>query len=672
MSPVFIARRLVGRRSTGYLHRVIVNGCRRQEPLARAFSTATTCEEAPVADSQQTANELRTVSPRVPLAVCAFSMIAYVTLRSTCDDARKHASSSSRANYKKHTLPSDDEQYNIFGRTGSLLFSSINIEDSIIVEEVEEELLMEDTNMEAQTLWAQSYSLCEFESDVLTASQVHEMLGHAAKDFADLHQRLRLQEQALEIREGTIELGSATSLLTGVGGGAGLHPHPHLHAAVDPTCEGTTKITSGGAIAWEIKPATDSEVLGKALNLFGKKGSPAKEAGGGPQSLLGGDGTQTFGGEPSPLATPGLQVVPGGGVVGAAMKGLTQTPELSFGVGGAGVGTSSSSAVVPAGVAADHLQAAATSIARKTTSGTVTAGGGTGIIPKPVESEAAKAAKAAKAKASWRKLPKQRKAWADMRTDDETTEEDTRGPSCLGGGDTAAATSAAAAGSAAASSCSSRGQQLNEVVEKLLHSHMRREHKLKSGSSWEHKKPVLRDKQTSTVLTEEDIERKQQRAAELREKQREELAAAGRATDEKVEKARQRREEHARKLHADLRKKMEKAKVQYQESLQEVLLKARTMNQRVSGEGKKSLMALEGGAGDQGNKFQEDEDMKEGAQIRDRRESLEQHVREKLLASATRIAKASDRRRTDLSEKQRLLLDQLYEKERQAAVNREI
>ncbi|CAD7963286.1 unnamed protein product [Amoebophrya sp. A120] len=53
------------------------------------------------------------------------------------------------------------------------------------------------------------------------------------------------------------------------------------------------------------------------------------------------------------------------------------------------------------------------------------------------------------------------------------------------------------------------------------------------------------------------------------------------------------------------------------------------------------------------------------------RESLQQAVREKLMASATRIAKATEKRRSEWSEKQSALLDQLYEKEQQAALNRQ-
>lgn len=63
------------------------------------------------------------------------------------------------------------------------------------------------------TLWAQSllrlkrsidelYSLCEFDSDTLTVSQVRNILGHAHKDFSELQQRLVVQEISVNARDG--------------------------------------------------------------------------------------------------------------------------------------------------------------------------------------------------------------------------------------------------------------------------------------------------------------------------------------------------------------------------------------------------------------------------------------------------------------------------------------
>ncbi|CAD7963288.1 unnamed protein product, partial [Amoebophrya sp. A120] len=358
----------------------------------------------------------------------------------------------------------DDFQQN-FGT--SLLFSSLNIEDSIIVEEVEEELLLQDEQTEemlsAQTLWAQSllrlkrsidelYTLCEFESDVLTASQVQEMLGHAAKDFADLRQRLVLQEQALEIREQddgvvqqqlpgeqsghnagianttagageetsaagveqtakppaaastTAPAEQATATATGrasvasAASAAGTNAsstsvqHQNVSSKLKLVEEGTTKInSSSGAIAWEWKPSTDSEALGKALNLFGKKGSPVKE---GPvstnTSLVFGDGTGIVNEQDGAVVPSGSQPL---------TPGLTRTPTLG-GVEGSSVNLVAATKMKNPNNNIDNCN-----ITKKEPSSTTTSAAQK-IKPEHQHNSS-----------RWGK----RKAWADMRTDDDTT-----------------------------------------------------------------------------------------------------------------------------------------------------------------------------------------------------------------------------------------------------------
>ena len=143
----------------------------------------------------------------------------------------------------------DDLRENTRSTTsGSFRF---RLEDSIILEEValeeaEESMVLSPRNAveQAQTLWATSllrlkrsidelYSLCEFDSDSLTVNQVQDILSCAHKDFADLNQRLTLQQKLEDAREAA-EVGGAMELAE--------------------EQKGTTKITPGGAIAWEVKP----------------------------------------------------------------------------------------------------------------------------------------------------------------------------------------------------------------------------------------------------------------------------------------------------------------------------------------------------------------------------------------------------------------------------------